>query len=225
MRKRLYKYFSIWKTKLKKYQYLRCTLWILILIIVTLMLSLAIESNPWSSIISNIFAGLLTGLIVTLIGSIKGKDLKDSKLEKQFLHILHERYLSSNQAFITYRKSKHEDNETYFDATYDLVCEMHTMDEYILHADGDDIMHKFFGKEASEYFKEAMDYDLEKQKCLYDDVMNMLTAHMEFDEDLRKEIDEIIKVLSRDRRTLNRNIHNRILDLERDEKEIERSVP
>ena len=72
-----------------KYQHLRCTFCISLLAIITLFVSLIVNLPPLDSILQNIFAGLVTGIVITLIGSLKNKELKDAEIEKQFLETIH----------------------------------------------------------------------------------------------------------------------------------------
>lgn len=81
----------------RKYQHLKCTFWILVVAIIVLIMSLIVHCPPLESILQNIFSGLVTGLAVTLISSLKSKELKDAEIEDQFFKMVHEIYISSRR--------------------------------------------------------------------------------------------------------------------------------
>lgn len=105
--------------KIIKYQHLMWTFWISIVALFMLIISLIVPIPPWNSIFQNISAGLFTGIVVTLISSLKDKELKDAEIEDRFLQAVHELYISSRRVYEEYRKTRHEEDYLYFDVTYE----------------------------------------------------------------------------------------------------------
>ena len=175
--------------KISKYSHLKCTLWILVAAIVVLIASLLVSSLPWASILQNIFAGLITGIVVTLISSLKSKEIKDAEIEDQFLKIVHELYSSSRKAYEEYWKVRHEKDDVYFEETFELITELQAIESYIGLKDNDERLARILGKKPSQFFDEDKNYDFMEQKKRHDKLYERLDSKLTFDEEERKAID------------------------------------
>lgn len=174
-------------TKIKKYQHLRCTLWISVTAIIVLIVSLIVPCSPWNSILQNIFAGLVTGVVVTLIGSLKSKELKDAEIEVQFMKMVHDLYISSRREYSHYRKFRHNEDDVYFEEVYELITELQAIESFIKSKDKDNRLVRILGKKPSEYFDEE-DYNLTEQMNRHDELYERLTSGSSYNEEERREL-------------------------------------
>ncbi len=212
------------KDKINKYQHLKVTFWIAVVAIITLIVSF-IACSPWNSILQNVFAGLVTGLVITLIGSLKGKELKDTELERDFMISLHDQYLTENKQFREFRKYRKAEADDYFGALYDLASEMYAIEAQIEQEDRNELLIQVLGQKPSEFFKDKADYDFEALNKTHKDVAVLLDSRMSYPENVRKEIDEKLTYIRGSHHKLNHCVFNRIYMLQDQKTEIERSVP
>lgn len=215
-------------TRMKKitmYQHLKCTFWIIVVAIIVLIMSLIIQYPPYESILQNIFAGLVTGIVVTLIGSLKDKELKEAEIENQFLKMVHDLYISSRREYMEYRKVRHEEAGVYFDGAYELITELHAVELFIESKDKDDRLVRILGKKPSELFAEGREYSLADQKERQRELYDRLNSSMCYNEEERKAIDQQIEAIRRSHRVVNRKAMNRIDEIFNEKIEIETSIP
>ena len=211
--------------KINKYQHLKCTFWISVAAVIVLIISLVVPVSPWSSILQNIFAGLITGVVVALISSLKNKELKNAEIEEQFLKMTHDLYVASRKAYVEYRKARHKDDDAYFEATYDLLDELESVESFIGFKDKDDRLVRILGKKPSEYFEEDDGYCFAEQKQRHHGVYDRLNSNMYHDEEDRKEIDKMIESICRAHRVVKRKTINRSVEIFEEKIDIETSVP
>lgn len=211
--------------KITKYPHLKCTIWISIAAIIVLTVSLIVPYSPWDSILQNIFAGLITGIVVTLISSLKSKELKDAEIEDQFLKIVHDLYISSRRAYGDYRKVRNEKDDEYYDGTYELITELQAIESFIGAKDKDERLVQILGKRPSEFFDTEKSYCFSEQKKRHTNLYNRLNAKLSFDEEERKIIDQEINIVRRAHSVLNKKALNRSDEIFDEKIEIETSVP
>lgn len=211
-------------TKFKKYQHLRCTLWISVAAIIVLIVSLNVPCTPWDSILQNIFAGLVTGIVVTLISSLKSKELKDAEIEAQFMKMVHDLYVSSRRENSNYRKSRHSEDDVYSEEAYELITELQAIESFIKSKDKDNRLVRILGKKPSEYFDEE-DYNLAEQMNRHAELYERLTPGLSYSEEERREIDQLIETIRRGHRRVNRKAVNRTNEILDEKIEIETSIP
>ena len=211
--------------KIGKYAHLKCTFWILISSIVVLVASLIVPDSPWGSILQNIFAGLVTGIVVTLIGSLKSKELKDAEIEDQFLKMVHDLYISSCTAYMEYMKVRHEKDDVYFEGTYELITELQAVDSFIGSRDNDERLVRILGKKPSDLFDQEKEYCFLEQEKRHGRLYDLLDSKVTFDEEARKEIEQQIGVIRRAHTVVNRKALNRKNEIFDKKIEIETSVP
>lgn len=212
--------------KISKYQHLKCTFWIAAVAIVVLIVSLIVPCSPWNSILQNIFAGLVTGIVVTLISSLKGKELKEAEIEDQFLKMVHDLYVSSRRVYMEYKKVRHEkDDCVYSEVTYELITELQAIEGFIESKDKDDRLVRILGKKPSEFFDEGKDYNLVEQKKRHQELYDRLNCKMVYDEEERKVIDQKINAIRKAHSVVNRKAMNRTGEIFDEKIEIETSVP
>lgn len=212
-------------TKISKYQHLKCTFWILVAAIIVLIVSLIIRCPPFESILQNIFAGLLTGIVVTLISSLKEKELKEDEIEDQFLKIVHDLYISSRREYIEYRKVRHEEDDVYYVGAYDLITELQAVEGFIESKDKDDRFVRILGKKPSEFFEDGKYYSLADQDKRHRELYDRLNSSTCFNEEERKAIDQQIEAIRRAHRVVNRKAMNRTEEIFNEKIEIETSIP
>ena len=212
------------KDKIKKYQHLKVAFWIAVVTIITLIFSFVVCS-PWNSILQNVFAGLVTGLVITLIGSLKSKELKDTELEREFLTSIHDQYLTENKQFREFRKNRHADADDYFGALYDLVSEMYAIETQIEQEDQNELLIQVLGQKPSDFFKNKADYDFEELDRIHKELAVLIDSRMSYPEDVRKEIDGKLVCIRGSHHKLNHCVYNRIYMLQDQKIEIERSIP
>lgn len=218
------------KTKLMlktiyKYQHLRCTFYISLLAIITLIVSMIVNVSPLDSILQNIFAGLVTGIVITLIGSIKNKELKDAEIEKQFLETIHNLYLSSRERYLEYRKSIHADTNIYDEVTYELITELEAIEAYIGFKDSDARLNRILKKKPSDFFDDGENYDYAEQKRRHKKLYERFDSTINHDEAEREKIDQEIGTICRAHRILNRKVLKRTGEVFEEKIEIETSIP
>lgn len=211
--------------KIQQYQHLRCLFWIFIAMVITFVLSLLIKSSPWNGIFSNVFAGLLTGLVVTLINSLKSKEIRDTELERDFLKVLHDQYITASGQYREYRKNRNADADEYFGAVFDLASEMYALDTFIEQEDNNARLIRILGKKPSELFKDAIDYDLKEANQRHKEFAELIDSTIRYDENIRKEIDEKINIIRRVHHNLNHETFILLGMLDEQKIEIETSIP
>lgn len=212
--------------KIRKYQHLKCTFWIFVAAIIVLIVSLLVPCSPWNSILQNVFAGLVTGIVVTLISSLKGKELKDAEIEDQFFKMVHDLYISSRREYMEYRKVRHEkDDGVYSEVTYELITELQAIESFIESKDKDDRLVRILGKKPSEFFDEEKDYSFAEQKKRHQELYVLLDSKLTFDEEERKTIEQEINIIRRAHVVLNKKALKRSGEIFDEKIEIETSVP
>ena len=211
-------------SKIRKYAHLKCAFWISISSVVILVISLFVQDKTISSILQNIFAGLITGLVITLIGSIKGKELKDIDIRKAFFDEIKCCYFSSKEAYWVYMDKKDGQDDMYKTAVCDLVKEMHSIEECIDRADKDDSFVGIMSKKPSEFFESQGEYSFSEQKKRYKDLLGMVNAGR-FDTKVRSSIDSIIRDIRNAHLVIAAVVYPEVTMLEKDKNEIERSIP
>ena len=192
--------------------------------IVSLILSFVVTASPWDSIFPNIFAGLLTGLVVTLINSLKSRSIRNIEIERGFLNTLHEQYISSNKQYYEYRKKRYSNDDEYFTALYDLATEMYSVETFIEQINGNVILIRTMGNRPSEIFKKENDYDLDEQNKRHKELIEIIDSKVNYDENIREEIDERIKIIRSAHFALNHKVFNLMGSLSDQKIEIETSI-
>ena len=210
--------------KVKKYQHLRCTLWISVAAIIVLIVSLNVPCTPWDSILQNIFAGLVTGIVVTLISSLKSKEIKDAEIEAQFMKMVNDLYIYSRREYLHYRECRHDKDDVYSEATYELITELQAIESFLEAKDKDDRLVRILGKKPSEYFDEE-NYSFEEQKKRHGELYKRLDSELQYDEEERKVIDHLIETIRSAHRSVNRKAMRRIDEILDEKIEIETSIP
>ena len=189
--------------QIKSFAHVKYAFRILAASIVILILSIVIQSSSIQPILQNIFAGLITGLVITFIGSIKGKTLKNLEIKKALFEKIDKLYKSGNEAYWEYNKHKDsDDDEEYFVATYDLVCELQNMETFITSKDSDERIHEILGKKPSDYLSSIDKYDLSEQNHKYENLFSILDSETNIDISKRKEIDELIRAIRNQHRII-----------------------
>ena len=211
--------------QIKKYQHLKCTLWISIIAIVVLIVSLFVPCSPWASILQNIFAGLVTGIVVTLISSLKGKELKNAEIEDQFLKIVHDLYISSRSEYGEFRKSRYGNNNEYLDSIYELIVELEAIENFIGSKDKDGRLVGIIGKKPSEYFDEEKKYSFSEQEKRHQQLYDLVDSTIQYNEEERKAIDQLVGEIRRAHSALNKKAIDRENEIFEEKIEIETSVP
>lgn len=211
--------------KICKYPHLKCTFWISVTAVIVLIASLIVSCSPLDSILQNIFAGLVTGIAVTLIGSLKSKELKDAEIEDQFLKIVHNLYISSRRAYMEYRKVRHEKDDVYSEGTYELITELHAIESFIGLKDNDERLARILGKKPAQFFDEEKNYSFVDQEKRHDELYAHFDSKLTFDEEERKAIDKKIEVIRRAHQVVNRKAWNRSYEIFDEKIDIETSVP
>ena len=211
--------------KICKYQHLKCTFWISVAAIIVLIISLIEPNSPWNSILQNIFAGLVTGVVVTLISSLKNKELKDVDIEYQFLKIIHDLYISSRREYTEYRKMRYEKDDVYSSEAYELISELQAIESFIESKDKDERLAGIIGMKPSIFFDDEKDYSLADQKVKHDVLYNRLNSKLTYNEEERKIIDQQIEALRRAHRIVNLKATKRMNEIFNEKIEIETSVP
>ena len=211
--------------KINKYRHLMCTFWISVAAVFVLIISFIVPTSPWSSILQNISAGLFTGIVVTLISSLKDKELKDAEIEDRFLQTVHDLYISSRRAYEEYRKARQEENDAYSEETYELIVELEAIEGFIESRDKDDRLVRILGKKPSQFFDECKDYSFSEQKERLCQLYDRLDSSLTHIEEERKTIDQQIEVIRRAHRAVNRKAMKRKDEIFGEMIEIETSVP
>ena len=174
-----------------KYSYLKCTFIIIIIALVTLGLSFIINEK-WQSIFQNVFAGLITGIVITLIGSIKGKEIKELEFEKQLLDELDSIFSGHYDAYSSYFRHYFSNDEEYEKAASHLIEQLRSVDMYISEKNENNVVTKMLKNEASVYFVSEGKYDLIKIQERYDDLDGIFWGREKFDLDMRSKVNDII---------------------------------
>ena len=211
--------------KICKYQHLKCTCWISIAAIIVLIVSLVVPASPWGSILQNIFAGLITGIVVTLISSLKSKELKDAEIEEEFLKRVHDLYISLRREYCEYRKVRYETDDVYSSGAYELISELQSIESFIEAKDKDVRLVRILGKKPSEFFNEENGYSFAEQNERHRQLYKQLDCKMVFDEEERKTIDQEIYTIQRTHRVLNKKALSRSDEIFYEKIDIETSVP
>ncbi len=211
--------------KISKYQHLKCTFWIGIASVIVLVISFIMQDSPFVSILQNIFAGLVTGTVVTLISSLKSKELKDAEIEDEFMKEVRELYRSSRAAFGEYKKHRKEQDDTYSDAIYELVAELQEIEDFIGMKNKNANLVRILGKKPSDFFDEEENYSFSEQNKRYDDLYECINSSLVYDEEKRKTIDQQIEAIRRAHSIVNRKALNRSNEISNEKIEIETSVP
>ena len=211
--------------KIKKYDHLRCTLYICLAAILTLVLSLIIKDPSWKSILQNIFAGFITGVVISLISSYKNKGLKDREIVKDYLETIRNQYNSYWTLFGEYRRNKHSQVDIYYETTYDLIDGMDAIESLLESADNNERLVRLLKNKPTVYFNEAFGYNFAEQKKRQKELYDILDSGNIYDDANRKVIDSKIKVIDKYYRELMRKVNNREYDLSEEKLEIETSIP
>ena len=211
--------------KICKYPHLKCTFWISVTAVIVLIASLIVSCSPLDSILQKIFAGLVTGIAVTLIGSLKSKELKDAEIEDQFLKIVHNLYISSRRAYMEYRKVRHEKDDVYSEGVYNLITELQAIEGFIESKDKDNRIVRIHGMKPSVFFDKEKYYCFAEQKKRHRDLYDQLNSSLSYNEKERKAIEQQIQVIRRAHRMINLKVMNRSNEIFDEIIEIETSVP
>lgn len=211
--------------KTNKYQHLRCTFWISVMAITVLIVSLIIPYFLWGSILQNIFAGLVTGIVVTLIGSLKSKELKNAEIEDKFLEMVHDLYISSRREYVEYRKVRYEKDDVYSEGVYNLITELQAIEGFIESKDKDNRIVRILGMKPSVFFDKEKYYCFAEQKKRHRDLYDQLNSSLSYNEKERKAIEQQIQVIRRAHRMINLKVMNRSNEIFDEIIEIETSVP
>ena len=163
--------------------------------------------------------------MVTLIGSLKSKELKDAEIEDKFLKIVHDLYISSRRKYMEYRKVRYEKDDVYSEGVYNLIIELQAVEDFIESKDKDNRIVRILGMKPSVFFDEEKYYCFAEQKKRHRDLYDQLNSSLSYDEKERKAIEQQIQVIRRAHRMINRKVMNRSNEIFDEIIEIETSVP
>ena len=207
-----------------KYSHLRCTLFILIAALNALVLSFFIQNRDVKSIMQNVFAGLITGIVITVIGSIKGKEIKELEFEKHILNELDSRFSRYYDAYSSYFRHYFSDDEEYEKSVSNVIDQLRSVDMYISEMSENNVVTKILKKKASVYFVSEGEYDLVKLQGKYNELDDLFWGRETFDQDIRSKANEIIVSISESHDDVRNNVRQKLSMINTNEYELMKSI-